>query len=114
MIFITIVIILVVILIIAFLIYRKFRKPKRNTLLGYSGTNGGGKTFNMTEDTTSLYKISLNHWKKANRKILPSKKYKEYQGLNKPQIYANYPIEYKKGMYSLPITKRSIIVFLSK
>lgn len=103
-IFITIVIILIVILIIGFLLYRKFRKRKKNTLLGYSGTNGGGKTFNMTNDVCALYKVALKHWKKANRKILPSKKYKEYKGLNKPQIYSNYPIEYKKGSFSLPIT----------
>lgn len=91
-------------MVLAIFIYIKFRKPKKNTLLAYSGTNGGGKTFNMTEDVVSFYRTSVRHWKCANRKHFPSRKYKEYRGLNKPQIYSNYPIRYGKEKYSLPLT----------
>lgn len=86
------IIILIVGLIALIYIWIKFRKPKKNTLLCYSGTNGGGKSFNGVLDIVSFLKISRSHWKKANRKLFPSRKYKIYKGLSMPNIYSNFPI----------------------
>lgn len=104
-------IIVILILIGLLILYIKFRKPKKNTILCYSGTNGGGKTFNGTSDICSFLRTSRWHWWKYNKSpllLIPFIKKRrmknEYYGCDKPNIYSNYPIEYKKGKFSEKIT----------
>ena len=104
-------IIIIAILIGIVVLYIKFRKPKQNTILAYSGTNGGGKTFNGTEDICKFLRVSRFHWWKYNKSplmLIPYIKKKrmknEYYGCEKPNIYSNYPIEYKKGQLCEELT----------
>lgn len=100
-------IVLVLILIGILILYIKFRKPKKNCVLCYSGTPGGGKSFNATDDMCKFLRIARFHWWKYNKSpllLIPFIKKKriknEYYGCDKPNIYSNYPIEYKKGKFS--------------
>lgn len=119
-------IIIIIIGVIVFL-YIKYRKPKQNTLLCYSGTNGGGKTFNATHDIRKFYRKATRKWRSVNYPIfyvlidwIPYFHRKricnEFYGLDKPKIYSNYPIIIKKTRKHLelsePITNE--IMFLEK
>lgn len=112
-------IVLIVLIVVGIIIYIKFRKPKKATLLCYSGTLGGGKTFNGTLDALKFYRKSIRHWKWINRSIfnyLPfiRKRHEQNEcyGLEKPCLYSNYPIKISKGVYSEKIDND--VMFLRK
>lgn len=111
--------VLLIILIIAIIvIIVKFRKPKKSVIQLYSGANGTGKSFNMTEDSRMQYKKNLRKWKAINKPnwthlsfyldIIPYFKKKrlkkEIYGLKPPMFLSTYPIKIKKGVYSQPLT----------
>ena len=114
------IILLIIIAFILLYLYIKFRKPKDNVLLGYCGTNGGGKTFSMTSDVNPNYRKALRYWRKYNEPFLtkpldliPYFKKKrlnnEMYGLDKPKVYSTYPIllgtkkQLKKYNYDIDI-----------
>ena len=85
-------IVLVLILIGILILYIKFRKPKKNCVLCYSGTPGGGKSFNATDDMCKFLRIARFHWWKYNKSpllLIPFIKKKriknEYYGCDKPK-----------------------------
>lgn len=108
-------IILLLLLILLIWLVIKFRKPKSNTIILYSGANGTGKSFNMTYDAIRLYKRSYRKWKAINKPIIQwlwlwipplNKKRvkKELYGLNEPKLYSTYPILYGKNKISINLT----------
>lgn len=120
-------IILILVIVIIIFILIKFRRPKDNTLLGYCGTQGSGKSFSMTSDVKRNHSIAFQYWCKFNKPILgrvldiiPSHYKKrindEMYGLEPPRTYSNYPIllgrkkDLKKYNYNLEtlIEKRII------
>lgn len=116
------IIILLILFVILFL-YIKLRKPKKNCLLLYSGSNGSGKSFNMTNDSIRFLKKARNHWKHINKPFwsyiylwIPyfnnKRKNNESYGLNEPMLYSSYPIRISKKELSIKLTND--IMFLEK
>lgn len=106
--------ILLILLIIIVLIFIKFRKPKKSVIQLYSGANGTGKSFNMTEDARKQFKKNLRFWKSINcpnfthltfyLSIIPYFRKKRHRseiyGLDAPKLFSTYPIRICKGVYS--------------
>lgn len=97
--------ILVIVIIIVFVwLWFKYRKPKRQPIVLYSGRNGGGKSFSMSCDSLRDYRRSVRKWKRVNKPFLlkplylipyfeKKRKNKEYYGLEQPHLYSTYPIK---------------------
>lgn len=112
------VLLIIIIIVTIVIIYIKFRKPKKSVIQLYSGANGTGKSFNMTEDSRNAYKRNLRKWKSVNKPnithisfyldIIPYFKKKrlkkEIYGLKRPMLLSTYPIIIKKGVYSTSLT----------
>lgn len=120
---------IILILIAAIIIYIliKFRKPKNDTLLGYCGTQGSGKTFSMTCDVVNNYYKAKSKWGKYNKPILRKilylipyfnnkRKNNELYGLERPHVYSSYPIllgskrDLKKYNYDINILMEKDII----
>ena len=108
-------IIFIIAIIIIIILFIKFRLRKKTPIVLFSGRVGGGKSFSMTSDSCSDYRKSLRAWKHVNAPLLEwiylwipyfnkKRKNKELYGLDKPRLYSNYPIEYKRGCFSEPLT----------
>lgn len=108
-------IIIIIIAIILIVLFLKFRLRKKTPIILYSGRVGGGKSFSMTHDSCADYRKSIRAWKHVNEPFFEwiylwipyfnnKRKNSELYGLDKPKLYSNYPIEYKKGCYSEPLT----------
>lgn len=110
--------ILILFVVLIIYIFIKFRKPKNDTLLGYCGTQGSGKSFSMTSDVVSNYYKSKSYWGRYNKPILRKVLYlipyfnkkrlnHELYGLERPHVYSSYPIllgskrDLKKYSYDL-------------
>lgn len=108
-------IVLILLFLLILFLYKKFKPLKDSTILSYSGGLGKGKSFCMTNKALSLYHKSVRRWNRVNKPLffypsvfipyLRKKRLRsEIWGLNKPVLYANYPIRIKKGVYSELIT----------
>lgn len=93
------IIIIIVVLIVFFIIKHLFHKKKDDVLIMYSGSNGTGKTYNLTKDAKKRIKRAY----KANRK--------EHKPV--PVVYSNFPYRYKikrKWYMSTPLTNEHILM----
>lgn len=109
------IIILILLLVFCFIVWTKFRARKKQPINLFSGRNGGGKSFNMSIQSVRDVKSSIRYWKHYNKPFFSwiylwipyfnkKRKNNEQYNLDLPEIYTSYPIEWKKGVYSKPIT----------
>lgn len=93
------IIIIIVALIGFFIIRHLFHKKKQDVLIMYSGSNGTGKTYNMSKDAKKRIKRAC----KANRK----------EHKPQPVVYSNFPYRYKikhKWYLSEPLKNEHILM----
>lgn len=98
---------LVIALIIIVILFIKFRGRKKTPIILYSGRVGGGKSFSMSNDAAYDMVKSYKVWKHINKPFIEwlylwipyfnhKRKKSELYGLAQPELYASYPIRFRR------------------